>query len=379
MLAFIFWVSIVTIIYTYIGYPLLLFLISKFAKRPVDKKPILPTVTILIAAYNEEKVIEQRIRNCLALDYPKDKLEVLVTSDGSTDRTNEIVRQFSKQGVKLINSPTRKGKAHALNLAIAQAKGEIVVFADARQVYDKDAIKELVANFNDRQVGAVSGELHLLDGTKTPIGEGVRTYWEYEKFLRKRESMIHSSIGTTGAIYAIRKELFTTIPENTILDDFIIPMRIVQKGFRVIFDSSAKAYDRAFSKARQEFTRKVRTLAGNLQAFLLIRNMFNPFQCKIALQLISHKLLRLVVPYLLMIVFIINFFLISQPLYKFIFALQLLFYASALVGLFSQNSKYNHKICKLCYTFSLLNLAVVVGCWRFIRNKQSSAWEKAFG
>jgi len=380
LIEIILWFSIAVIFYTYLGYPLLLNLLSKFFQKPVNKKQIFPTVTILIAAHNEEKVLERRIKNCLSLNYPKNKIETIIISDGSTDNTNKIVKSFSKQGVRLIHYPVRMGKAYALNKAVIHVTGEIVVFTDSRQVFDKDAIKEIVANFNDPKVGAVSGELHLKDEAKTSVGQGVTVYWEYEKYIRKHESKINSTVGATGAIYAIRKELFAPIPENTILDDFVIPMRIVQMGYRVIFEPKAKAYDEVFGKSTQEFTRKVRTLAGNFQAFLLIPDLFNPFRTKVAFQLFSHKFLRLVVPYLMLLIFSINFFLISRPLYMVTFALQLLFLSSALLGLFYQNKKNNlkrnHRISKICYTFSLLNFAAVVGCWRFARKSQKVVWKK---
>ena len=377
LLEILLWFSIVIIIYTYFGYPVFLNLVSKCIKNTVNKENIYPKVSIVIAAHNEEKFIEQRISNCLTLNYPKRNIEIIVVSDGSTDRTNEIVSSFVEKRVKLIQYPVRMGKAFALNKAVVNVRGEIIVFTDARQFFDNKAVKELIVNFNDEKVGAVSGELHLIDGNKSTVGHGVGVYWKYEKFIRKHESLIHSSIGATGAIYAIRRKLFQPLPQNTILDDFIIPMRIVQQGYRVIFESKAKAYDQVFDKAAQEFTRKVRTLAGNFQAFIMIPDLFNPFRTKVALQLFSHKLLRLVVPYLMILVFCINSSLLEQPLYKFTFMLQILFLSSALLGLFNQNTKYNLKIFNLCYTFSLLNFAAVVGCWKFFKDSKSITWKKA--
>lgn len=378
MLELLFWVSVAVVAYTYVGYPLIILVVSKLFRKPVDKRPIFPKVSILLSAYNEEKVIERRLRNFFSLDYPKDKLEIIVVSDGSTDRTAEIVSRWTDMGVKLLNSPTRRGKAHALNRAVAEAKGEIIVFADARQVYDPDAIKELVANFSDERVGAVSGELHFRNGSETsPIGEGLSRYWTYEKFIRKHESMLHSSLGATGAIYAIRRELFTPIPEDTILDDFVIPMKVVQRGFRVIFEPKARAYDRPFSKAKQEFIRKVRTLAGNWQAFAFVKELFNPFRSKVALQLISHKFLRLIVPYLITIAFVSNVLLLPRPFYKLTYILQLLLYTCAMFGLLSQGRKFNPKVCKLCATFVLFNIAVVAGWWNFVRRRQNAIWKKA--
>lgn len=261
------------------------------------------------------------------MHYPKERLEIIVVSDGSTDKTNEIIEEFADTGVKLIKFSDRGGKARALNIAAPQARGEIILFSDARQLYNKDAILELVSNFSDKEVGAVSGELHILKKkpvqrldtvekaenendtrSENGVGEGVGLYWKYEKFLRRNESQIDSTLGATGAIYAIRKELFSPIPEDTILDDFVIPMRVVLKGYRIIFEPKARAFDVVAVTSKKEFTRKVRTLTGNYQAFFRMKDLFNPFRNRVFFQLLSHKVFRLLVPYALVLAFISNVF-----------------------------------------------------------------------
>ena len=226
-----FWLSFLFIFYTYFGYPILLTIISKIWGKSIDKGDYTPQVTMIITAYNEEKYIRNKLENALSMDYPKSKIEIIVVSDGSTDRTDSIIQEFKDNGIRFIGMDKRGGKVQALNAGVSEANGEIIVFSDSRQVYDKDAIRKLMTNFNDKSVGAVSGELHLLNQNAGNVGEGVGIYWKYEKFLRKMESHLYSTSGATGAIYAIRRELYHPIPNDTILDDVVIPMNAVLKGF----------------------------------------------------------------------------------------------------------------------------------------------------
>ncbi|MBN2009296.1 glycosyltransferase family 2 protein [candidate division KSB1 bacterium] len=371
------WTSIGVIIYTYLGYPITVGLASRFFGKTVEKAPIFPSITVIIAAKNEETTIENKIINILESDYPVELIDIIVVSDGSTDQTNNIVKKYKRRNVNLINYPISMGKAFALNKGVAKANGDIIVFADARQQFDKYALKELVANFNDSTVGAVSGELHLISNEANSSSEGVGLYWKYEKFIRRSESLIHSSVGATGAIYAIRRKLYSLLPQYTILDDFIVPMRIVQQGYRVIFDAKAKAYDKIFNKSKQEFARKVRTLAGNFQSFAMIPELFNPVRTKVAFQLFSHKFLRLIVPYLVLLVFGINFFLLAKPIYMVTMLFQITFGVLAIMGLITENKKYSNKISRLCYTFILLNLAAIVGFIKFSTKSYSDVWKKA--
>jgi biofilm PGA synthesis N-glycosyltransferase PgaC len=248
----VFWLSLIFVVYTYFGYPVLLVIMVKLWGKPVDKKEFTPSVTMIIAAHNEEQTIRKKLENALDMDYPKGKFDIIVMSDGSSDRTDDIVREFFNRKVRLIRVPERSGKAHAINTAVPEAQGEIILFADARQYYDKNAIIELVRNFNDSKIGAVSGELYLVNHDGRGVGEGVGTYWKYEKLLRKMESRLYSTSGATGAIYAIRKDLYRQIPDDTILDDVVIPMNVVLSGYRVVFEENANAYDKVASTAKQE-------------------------------------------------------------------------------------------------------------------------------
>ena len=304
-----FWLGTGVVFYVYLGYPAVLALIRIAATRPVRKVYQEPSVSIVIAAYNERDRIERKIRNCLSLDYPKRQLQIVVSLDGSSDGSAFIVRKFVSRGVVLVRSTNHRGKAHALNQAMRRATGDIVVFADVRQTLDPAAIRELVANFADDRVGAVSGELVLMGHSDREANSEVGLYWRYEKMLRSMESDIHSVPGATGAIYAIRRGLYEELPEETLIDDVLIPMRIVLKGKRAVFDSSAKAYDMVACCPEAEFGRKVRTLAGNYQLLSQLPGVLVPFRNPVFFQFLSHKLGRLVVPYALIVILASNLFL----------------------------------------------------------------------
>lgn len=327
----VFWLSFFLVAYVYIGYPALLVLLRKVIWRPVQKRYHEPEVSIIIAAYNERQTIEKKLRNCLALDYPKRKLQILVGLDGPTDGSEFLVWQYAARGVEMVHSKEHRGKASVLNHAIKRARGEIIIFADARQTFEKSAIRELVANFADPTVGAVSGELLLTREGNIEDSSDVGLYWRYEKAIRFMESGIHSVPGATGAIYAIRRELYSDIPEDTLLDDVLIPMQIVLGGKRAVFDPEAKAYDMVACCPSAEYGRKVRTLAGNYQLLGNAPQLLLPWRNPIFFQLVSHKLGRLLVPYALMTLMVSNLFML-HGFYAVIFSLQAAWYACAAAG-----------------------------------------------
>lgn len=386
----IFWLSAAFIVYTYFSYPILLAIMAKLRGKNVNKSDNIQSVSMIITAYNEEKNIRNKLENVMNLDYPPDKFEVIIVSDASTDRTDEIVHEFETQShtqnmshisvvpIRLIRMQKRGGKAQALNRAMQEAKGDIVVLSDTRQLYDKNAIRELVNNFNDPSVGAVSGELYLENPEGGGVGEGVGTYWKYEKLMRKMESRLYSTSGATGAIYAIRKDLFKPIPNDTILDDVVIPMNIVLSGYRVVFDDKARAYDRVASTAKQELTRKIRTLCGNYQVMFRMPQLLNPFRNKVFFQTVSHKFFRLFVPFALIFTLISSIFLAKFSFYKIMFILQIIMYLSALIGHFlARKPSFISRLFGIPYTFVVLNYAALAGLYRFITQKQSAAWERA--
>jgi cellulose synthase/poly-beta-1,6-N-acetylglucosamine synthase-like glycosyltransferase len=304
----VFWLSLALVAYVYAGYPLLLLLWSRLRPRPVRRGEWEPTVTVVLAVRNEREHLEAKLENLLTLDYPADRLAIVVSLDGSTDGSDAIARRYAAHGVEVVGSECHQGKAAALNRGVSRARGELVVFCDARQRLDRDAIRALVAPFADPSVGAVSGELILLDETDRVAADGVGLYWRYEKAIRAMESRIHSAVGATGALYAIRHELFVPLPEDTLLDDVLVPMRIVIAGRRTVFEPGARAYDRE-APPELEFARKVRTLAGNFQLLTFLPALLRPRANPVFVQFVSHKLGRLLVPHLLVVLLVANLFL----------------------------------------------------------------------
>jgi cellulose synthase/poly-beta-1,6-N-acetylglucosamine synthase-like glycosyltransferase len=326
-----FWFSLIFVAYVYFGYPLALAVFRRIAARPVKKAYGEPSVSIVIAAHNERLRIEKKLWNCLELDYPRHKLQIVVGLDGPTDGTEVIVRQYMPRGVELVHMKEHRGKASALNCAMERATGQIVVFTDVRQKFDRAALRELVANFSDKTVGAVSGELILMDGSNNESKSDVGLYWRYEKLIRSMESDIHSVAGATGAIYAIRRELYQVLPENTLVDDVLVPMRIVFGGKRVVLDATAKAYDVVACCPMAESGRKVRTLAGNYQLIMQLPQLLLPWRNPIFFQFISHKLGRLLVPYALIALLVSNLCLL-HGIYAWFLGFQGVWYVFACVG-----------------------------------------------
>jgi len=344
----VFWASILFVLYVYAGYPLLLAIWAAIAERPVARRRSSgeqPPVSVVIAARNEAHRLPGRIHNLLEQQYPR-PLEIIVVSDGSTDGTAAAVAPFSDR-IRLIELP-RGGKARALNAGVAVAQGDIVVFADARQRFAPDAIAALASNFDDPMVGGVTGELVLdCEGDQclddSDVADGVGLYWQYEKWLRRRESRVWSTLGATGAIYAIRRSMWHPIPAETLLDDVLAPMRIVLAGKRVVFDDHARAYDRVASSAAEESRRKTRTLAGNYQILGLEPRLLLPVINPVWVQYVSHKIARLIVPWCLATALIVNIPLAFQSwLYRLALMVQLCFYGLALIGARSAHERPGH-------------------------------------
>lgn len=371
-----FWISVAAILYTYLGYPIAIWLLALLRKREVTKAQITPRVSVIVACHNEQDNIEGRIRNLLGSEYPADSIEIVIVSDGSTDFTAEVARSYAMDRVNLFAYEARRGKATALNIGVEIARGDIVVFADARQSFEPIAIRELVSNFADPAVGAVSGEL-LLDGREnSSVSDGVGLYWKYEKWIRKSESQSGSTIGATGAIYAIRRELWRPLPENTILDDVYAPMAIALDGHRVVFEEKARAHDLATESAGREFARKVRTLTGNYQLCQLMPRLLVPNRL-LLVQFYSHKLMRLMAPIFFLILFAANLILVvssagaTQLLYRAAFVSQLIFYTCVLAGGYLLKRNRKVRLLNFAYVFSLMNAAALVGLVYFVRGKRN--------
>lgn len=374
-----FWLALGLVGYAYAGYPAIIWVLARLCPRPVRSGPVTPTMTIVITAHNEERHIATKIENCLALSYPTDRLNIIVVSDGSTDRTPAIVTDYVSrfpERVMLISLPLRRGKATALNVGIAQASGEIVLLADARQQFDSEAAGALAHNFADPEIGAVSGELILRSNGAPRQGASLGLYWRYEKAIRYVEGRWHSTIGFTGAVSAIRRSLFEPLPKETLVDDLVTPLRIVAKRYRVIFESRARAYDSVSSMPGREFTRKVRTLAGVLQTCLHTTTHVGPLTLTLWWQLISHKLLRLVVPYLLVLAFVANA-LLAERLYRITFLTQIILYGLGIAGLILPRSLGQIRLLALPATFLWLNLAAVVAAFRYLGGQRHDLWHPA--
>jgi cellulose synthase/poly-beta-1,6-N-acetylglucosamine synthase-like glycosyltransferase len=363
----VFWASFTALFYTFLGYPLLIGTLAKAFGQPVKKSPAAtpPAVTAVLVAFNEEERIVARVENLLASHYPADRLEVLVVTDGSTDGTVARLRLLADPRVRVLAREQRSGKSACLNAAIPQARGEIVVLCDARQRFAPNTIAELVVNFSDPALGAVSGSLDI-DPAATGVGGGVDLYWRLEKFIRVSEGRFSSTIGATGAVYAIRRELFAPIPDDTILDDVVIPLQLaITHGKRISFDPAAPAYDPQTTDPVREKRRKMRTLAGNFQMLAQHPGWLLPWRTGLWWQLLSHKYSRIVAPVFMVTMFAGNAALAGVPFYREIFFAHVAFYALALIGLALPALKWRPFSIPAGFVF--LNLMTVGGCVNWLR------------
>lgn len=373
----VFWVCLALLAYTHLGYPALLAVWARLRSRPVRRGEGLPTLSVLVVACDEASLIDARVRNLLALDYPCDRLEILVASDGSTDGTAERARAYEAAGLTVFAFPVRRGKPAVLNELVPRARGELVVLADARQRFEPGALRALAAPFHDPCVGAVSGELLLDVGGEGVVGQGVGFYWRYEKWIRRHEAAVASTLGATGAIYAIRRELFEPIPPDTILDDVLVPLAIVRRGYRVVLEPEARAHDRPAVTPAQELGRKARTIAGNFQLFARERWLLDPFRNRLWVQTLSHKGLRLLTPVLLAAALAANVLLAESALYLWTLAGQIAFYAAAAAGCVLRNLRGKVLLLAVPYQICLLSWATVVAFVRFMTGRQPVTWDRA--
>ncbi len=379
-----FWAPLILVLYSYAIYPVVLLGLAavvqmwrdlRYALGRVERRApseFAPPVSIVVPAYNEEAVIEAKLRNILSLDYPRDNLDVIVVSDGSSDRTNDIVTAFG-HGVKLIVQPVRSGKPAALNTGIAQAAGELVILTDANTLYDPAAVRKLVRHFADGRVGVVCGELKL-----TPAGSyhTEKRYWDYERLLKFLENKIGAVLGANGAIYAIRRSCYRPIPNETWVDDFVIAMKIREAGFRIVYDTEAVAFEETARSVEAEFVRKARIGAGNFQALSLTWRLLNPLRGVVAFSYWSHKVLRWFAPFFMMAALVANVFLIGRPFYQLTFALQAAMYGAGIAGHFTRNKPGVLRVLSLPYYFVFMNAAMMVGFLRWLTNRQRATWKR---
>ena len=373
-MTWIFWGAVILIGYTYAGYPLWLWLRCCVRPLPVQSAPVQPFVSFVMVVRNEECVLERKLENLLGVDYPATQMEIVVVSDGSTDRTEAILRKCARNPrVHAVLNQLSRGKASGLNDAFNVAQGEIVVFTDARQTIEGSGLRVLLDNFADPQVGCVSGELMLGDPAAGEESHGMGLYWRVEKVVRELESASGSVVGATGAFYGVRREFLHPIPSETLLDDVHIPMQVVRAGKRVVFEPRARAWDLPDLGTEREFARKVRTLSGNYQLLQMepwLLTAANP----VRFEFISHKILRLIVPFALLAALMACAFL-PRTFYRSAFLLQVAFYGLSLVGMARVKLGPIARAADAAFTFVVLNTAAVVAFANFVTGRKV-AWTR---
>lgn len=372
----VFWVSAAALFYAYAGYPLLVWVVAGLSRRPVHRQAIEPKVTVLITAYNEEASIERKIINTLELEYPSGKLEILVASDGSTDRTDEIVRGFESRGVRLFHQAGRVGKTATQNAAVELATGEIVVFSDATTEYPKDMVRALLPSFADDGVGCVAGRLLYTDDSGSDIGKGAKGYWNYETFIKRNESAACSLIGASGCLYAVRRAAYRPMyPEAC--SDFLICTVLYEQGLRSVFEPEAVCFEETNRASDKEFRMRVRVISQTFTDLWRNRRMMNPLKSGFyAVQLLSHKVLRYSVPLFLATALVSAVALATNSGFFAVFAAaQCLFYLSALVAWLLERSGVRTGPLAIPLYFVLANIASAMGFYKFLRGERYASWE----
>ena len=384
----VFWLSLFIVFYTFVGYGILLYLIIKikrvFRGKPASVTPIdslLPCCTLIVAAFNEELFIEDKIKNCLQLKYPAGKLKLLFVTDGSSDATTSIIDRYPQ--VTLLHQDNRAGKIAAVHRAMAHTDTEIVVFTDANTFLNTDAMINICRHYIDKTVGAVAGEKRVqIDKNADASSAGEGFYWKYESTLKKWDSELYSVVGAAGELFSVRRSLYEDVPADTVLDDFMISMLIAAKGYRIIYEPKAFAMETGSENVREELKRKIRIAAGGIQSILRLKSLFNPFKYPVlSFQYVSHRVLRwTVTPFLLILAFLLNIVLVVQSggfLLDVVLLAQLLFYALAIVGLIMEKRHIRIKALFVPYYFCVMNYAVLMGIIRYFTKKQSAVWERA--
>ncbi len=349
-----------------------------------------PKVSLIIAAYNEEASIRRKILEALYnTDYPRDKLEIIIASDASTDRTDAIARGFLGRGITLIRQEERKGKTAVQNLAATQARGEVLVFSDATTIYSSGVIRNLVRHFSDPKVGCVGGEEHFINDVdrlsfivdrkrkkNKDISLEASFFWKYEKLIREKESEFNTMIGVSGCVFAIRKELYEKL-DDSLIEDFALPLKVASKGYKVVCEKEAKAYERAAANTGAELSRKTRIVTGGINVLWKMRELLNPFRYpRLSYQLFSHKIARWLAPVFMLLLFISNMYLLKENGFYFAAGVgQMIFYALAFLGHFVRNYSFSPKAVKIAYHFCVMNFAAILGMLKFVRGDRRVVWQ----
>lgn len=377
MLEVIFFTLSFLIFYVYFGYPFIIYILGKLNRRTINlDDQFQPNVSLIIAAYNEEHVIEEKIKNSLEIDYPKDKIEIIIFSDGSTDRTDEIVKKFGKDGIILLKLNERKGKTAGQNFAVSRARGEIIVFSDANALYQHDAIKKVVRNFADSSIGCVCGELVYFKDNRSAIGDAEDAYWNYEKFIKRHENNAASILGANGSIYAVRKNFYAPLPAD-IISDFIEPLKIIEQGYRVIYEPKAFSFEQSTTNFRQEYSRKKRIINRSFYSLLSNKIFLNPVKHPLlSFQLVSHKILRWLIPIYLPIIFLVNLFLLDSVFFQVSLGLQIFFYVAAGFGYILERNNWHNVFFYAPFYYCLVNIASLHAILLFFaKQKKVITWE----
>ena len=388
LITIIFYISIFLVFYTYIGYGLLIYLILiikrsfKQNKGTEDIDNIIPEVTLFIAAYNEDYVVEEKMKNCYEIDYPKDKLKILWITDGSNDKTNELLKQY--ENITLLFQPKRKGKTAAINRGMKFVNTPITVFTDANTFINSSSIKDIINSFNNKNVGCVACEKRINNNSReNNAAKNESLYWKYESKLKQMDSELNSTIGAAGELYAIRTSLFEEMPDNTLLDDFILSMRIAMKGYIISYCEKAYAIENGSANINEERKRKIRIAAGGIQSIIMLKELLNIFKYKLlSFQYISHRVLRWsITPLCLLLIIPINIYLVAKYeniIYILVLIAQIIFYLCGIIGWYYSIKSKKNKFISIPYYFLFMNLNVIKGFF-YLKNKKNNdgTWEKS--
>ena len=371
----VFWASLGALVYVYAGYPLVLVLLSLFSRRQKAEPGFTPFLSVLIAAYNEGGGIRRKLEQTLALDYPADKIEIIVLSDGSTDQTDEIVRSFPDPRVRLLQVTGRKGKTNAQNEGVKIARGEVLIFSDATTIYHSQALRYLASNYADPHVGAASGRYQYLDPQGTsPTGLGTVAFWNYENFIKAMQSRIRTISGCCGCIYSVRRGIYTPLAPD-VISDLVQPLHVIRKGYHVVFDDRALAYEETTQSTSEEFAMRVRVVTRGIRGVLSVSELLNPLRFgSVAFQLWSHKVLRWLVPFILFLMLAANLMLWQLPDYRLFLLAQAVFYATTILSLVIPIQRIWKPLGIPLY-FCTLNAAAFFSVIQVLRGKKYVVWE----
>ena len=375
-LKIIFWVGVAALAYTYVGYPLLLLILSRIRGHKVLTASCTPSITIIITAYNEERDLAAKLNNTLELDYPKDKLEIIVASDCSSDATDRIATSYADRGVRLHRQTQCLGKTAAQNAAVELANGEVILFSDATTLYRPDVLKTMVRNFADPSIGCVAGQLIYVDPSNSGVGHGAVSYWSYEVFLKQHESQVRSLIGVSGCLYAVRRSAYVPLYHEA-CSDFIIATKMVEQGLRAVYEPAAICEEQTNRRADKEFAMRVRVITQTYNDLWRHRHMMNPLRGGIyAVELLSHKVMRYMVPVFLLLILISSLLLATSSTFYFaVFLAQIVCYVFALGGYLLERLGVRAKLLALPHYFLLANLAATVAFYKFLRGERYARWE----